>query len=366
MTEPITLSNSIRLTGRQWLAVAVFAVLFAWFAPLMWKQIEDFPLEDDYRIPRQLKEDYWLYQRFAQRSAPRYDGFVIGDSVVWGQYAKRSETLSHYLNERAGRERFVNFGMNGAHPLALEGLIRHYGGAICAKDVVLHCNLLWLSSPKLDLQEKTDEAVEAAVFHASLVPQFVPYIPAYDKQEISPRLGILVQQRLPISQGADHLQQAYYDGKDIPQWTLSHPYANPLEPLTRGLPASDDKLEKPQRPWFKDAKSEAMAPRVSPPWIDMDTSLQWAAFQRVVKLLKSRDNRVFVLVGPFNEHMLPAGSKDRCQEIKATIAAWLTANEIPHMVAEVLPSKEYGDLSHPLPGGYELLAQHLWSMGRWR
>ena len=161
--------------------------------------MEDFPLEPDYRVPRDLKQDYWLYQRFARLAAAEYDGFVVGDSVVWGVYSKRPETLSHYLNKQAGGERFVNFGMIGCHPLALEGLIRHYASSISGKNVVLQCNLLWLKSPKEDYQEYDDKAPEApeTLFHIGLIPQFVPDVPRYRKQEISRRLSILVEQRLP-------------------------------------------------------------------------------------------------------------------------------------------------------------------------
>src|ERR1700677_3127507 len=103
--KPITLSNSMRLTGRQCLGIFAFGLLFALFVPSLWDLVEDFPLETDYRVPRDLKQDYWLYQRFARRAASKYDGFVVGDSVVWGVFAKRPQTLSHYLNKQAGGER---------------------------------------------------------------------------------------------------------------------------------------------------------------------------------------------------------------------------------------------------------------------
>src|SRR5439155_2563468 len=118
------------------------------------------------------------------------------------------------------------------------------------------------------------------------------------------------------------LQQAYYDRVDIPSWTLEHPYDNPLEPLTRDLPPSDNKLRQIPQPWYKDKKAEDF------PWIDLDTSLQWPAFQRTVETLQRRSNRVFVLVGPFNEHMLTPGSRERYQKMKGTIVAWLEKAKI--------------------------------------
>src|SRR5216683_5980929 len=101
-------SNSIRLTGRPWAAVGLFTLVMVLFAPSLWKQAEKFDLEPDYRIPHDLSNDYWFYDRCAQLSAARYDTLLIGDSVIWGEYVTRQQTLSHYLNERAGEEHFAN------------------------------------------------------------------------------------------------------------------------------------------------------------------------------------------------------------------------------------------------------------------
>jgi hypothetical protein len=233
--------------------------------------------------------------------------------------------------------------------LALEGLVANYGRAIAGKTVLLHCNPLWLSSPRADLQDDTVPDFN----HPRLVPQFVPWIPAY-KAEISTRIGIVVEHHVPLSSWATHLQQVYYDRSDIPSWTLEHPYENPLAPLARGLPPSDPALRHQQQPWYKVIKG-----KLDYAWVDLDTSLQWQAFQRVVALLKKRDNRLFVLVGPFNEHLLDPRSLQRYHETKAGITSWLQLQHIPHAAFPALPSDQYGDASHPLPGGYALLAQEL-------
>jgi hypothetical protein len=68
---------------------------------------------------------------------------------------------------------------------------------------------------------------------------------------------------------------------------------------------------------------------------------------------------VFVLVGPFNEHLLNPASLQRYREVQATIAAWLKAKQVPHALPPALPSAEYGDASHPLAGGYARLAGQL-------
>jgi hypothetical protein len=345
--EPIHFSNSIRLTAREWLFMALFAAALIVFAPSLWQALEPFPLEADYRIPHDLSNDYWLYERFAGLAAEHGDTLVVGDSVVWGEYVTREQTLSHYLSALGGMERYANLGLDGAHPLALGGLVEHYTSRFAGKSVVLECNPLWLSRPKADLQD--DQAV---VNHDRLVPQFVLRIPAY-KEEVSRRLGVLVEQRLPFSKWTNHLQQAYY-GTDLPSWTLEHPYDNPLAPLARGLPPSDNGLRHLPQPWFK----SGITPQDFP-WVDLESSLQWRAFQRVVATLQQRGNRVFVVVGPFNEHLLTPASRARYQGVKATIAAWLQANQVAHVMPLPLPSAEYGDASHPLAAGYERLARQL-------
>jgi len=346
--EQVAFSNAIRLTIREWLVVGLFTVLL-FFVPSLWKQWETCPLETDHRMPHDLGNDYWLYERYAGLAAGKYDTLLIGDSVVWGEYVLRQETLSHYLNEQVGEERHGNLGLDGAHPLALTALVEHYAGAVSGKNVVLQCNPLWLSSRQADLQD--EEATK--LNHPRLLPQFVPKVPAY-KEELSTRLGIVVEQHVPLSSWTTHLQQAYYDGTDIPSWTLDHPYDNPLEPLGRGLVTPAETRRHLPQPWYKGDSSKRDFP-----WVDLNTSLQWQAFQRVVKILRQRGNRVFVLVGPFNEHLLNADSLQRYQEIKTKIAAWLETEQVPYAVPPALPSELYGDASHPLAKGYAELARRL-------
>jgi hypothetical protein len=345
----IEMSNGLRLTGREWLGLGLFAALAFALAPALWHRAERFALEPDYRIPHDLSNVYWLFESFAGLAVDHHVTLLLGDSVIWGEYTTRHETLSHDLNERAGRERFANLGLDGAHPLALGGLVEFYGASIAGKTVLLQCNPLWMSSRRADLQ---DEA--AGEFnHPRLVPQFAPSVPAY-KAEISPRLGVLVERFVPLSGWTSHLQQAYYDRTDIPGWTLEHPYDNPLAPLTRGLPPTDETRRHLPQPWYASGIT-----RQDYPWVDLETSLQWRAFRGVVELLQYRGNRVFVLVGPFNEHLLTPTSLERYQRVKATIAAWLRAKGVPHAVPPPLPSELYGDASHPLAEGYAQLARML-------
>jgi len=94
-------------------------------------------------------------------------------------------------------------------------------------------------------------------------------------------------------------------------------------------------------------------------WVDLDQALQWAAFQRLVKLLQSRDNDVLVLAGPFNEHIMAEENRPAFRRLRDGIAEWLAKNHITCVVPEALPSALYADASHPLTEGYQLLATRL-------
>src|ERR1041384_5296674 len=149
--EEFLVSNAMSLSGRQIIGLALFTAAFLLLAPALWKRLEPLPREADYRIPYDLSADYWLFRRLAADAVTRSDTVVLGDSVVWGQYVTREGTLTHHLNHLAGSERFANLGVDGMHPAALAGLIEHHGTDISGKSVVLHCNPLWMSSPRHDL-----------------------------------------------------------------------------------------------------------------------------------------------------------------------------------------------------------------------
>ena len=55
----------------------------------------------------------------------------------------------------------------------------------------------------------------------------------------------------------------------------------PLGPLARGLPPSDNSLSHLPQPWY-----ERGITKQDFAWIDLETSLQWPAFQRVVEVLR--------------------------------------------------------------------------------
>src|SRR3989442_6924902 len=201
--------NAMRLSARQWVAVASMLAAVLLVTPWVWKRVERFETGTDYRTPYSLSKDYSLYERRLQKVTPTNIA-VIGDSVIWGEYVRRDGTLSHFLNQvlpdgqRGPPEKFVNAAVDGLFPLALEGLIRDYGGALRHRKLILHCNVLWMSSPKADLQTEKEERFN----HADLVPQFSPRIPCY-KADLNHRLTVVIDRHFTFSQWANHLQVAY-------------------------------------------------------------------------------------------------------------------------------------------------------------
>lgn len=337
-------SNSILLSGRQWIGLGIFTVALYVGVPALWKRSEPFEPKPDHRIPYTLGNDAWQYRRWAGEPS---EVAVLGDSVVWGQFVKPDGTLTAALNRRAGRPRFANLGLDGAHPAALTGLLTHHTPGLDGRTVLLHCNLLWMSSARHDL---TGEE-EFAFNHPALVPQFVPSIPCYGAT-LSERIGVEVGRRVPFQLWTKHLQAAYFEGDDIHTWSLDHPYENPLARITRRLPAPEEEpLRHEAIPWTE----RGIKPQPFE-WVAPEESFQWKMFRRAVEILRGRGCTVRVLVGPFNEHMIAPEGRAGYDRLKAAVEAWLTAEGIPYDAPPPLPSELYGDASHPLTEGYERLA----------
>ncbi len=357
-------SNCVRLSPREWLIVGIVFSALLYFGPTLWERIEKFEPAPDYRLPYELSSDYWLYNRYCRWACSpspsegrdsRYDTLVIGDSVVWGHFVSKDNTLSYHLNEIAGHNQFANLGVDGIHPAALAGLLKYYGRDIKGANVILHFNPLWMSSRKHDLQIEK----EFHFNHPKLVPQFIPKIPCY-KDSYSRRLSAVVVRYVPFLSWTSHLKITYFESMDLPTWTLEHPYNLPkfeIRPSNAGFQsvpaAGGSKFEIP-RP-----QGAAGIPRQDLQWVELGTSLQWNFFQRSIEILKARGNTVFVLVGPFNEHMLKGKSIDTYRKMKSEIKIWLRQNNVPYYMPEALPGELYSDASHPLSDGYAMLAKQL-------
>ena len=341
--------SEIPMSVRDWIVAGAIVAAVLALLPTAWGRVEAPPAGTDYRIPYALGNDYWLFERFSRLAADEGRTLLVGDSVIWGHYVPPEGSLSAQLNRQCGRERFANLGVDGIHPAALEGLIEHYGSALAGRDVVLHCNLLWMSSPRHDLQEHK----EFAFNHPRLVPQFRPWIPCYN-EPLSGRVEIAAARLIPFAHWTNHLRQAYLGGADLPAWTLKHPYENPLSGAAmtaiQNCAAPSDATEET---WTQ--RGAEMTPR----WVDLDTSIQWAAFRRAVERLRQRGSRVFVVIGPLNEHMLKGEALEGYRARVAEVGDWLRREGIAHVAPAVLPGDQYANASHPLRAGYDTLAREL-------
>jgi hypothetical protein len=358
--------NEMRLHARHWAVVLGIVILAVTLAPSLWKRLERFDTGPDYRIPYALSSDYWLYERRLERLAPT-NIVVLGDSVIWGEYVLPDGTLSHFLNREAGATNlFVNAGVNGLFPLALEGLVRCYGRPLRHRKVMLHCNVLWMTSPKADLSTDKEEQFN----HSVLVPQFFLPMPCY-RADANERLNAMAQRNVPFLGWVSHLQNAYFGQKSIPKWTLEegdgdpprHPnaYRNPLSQITLAVPLEpqNDPQRGPQSPRHKSWSTNA-AGTTHFEWVALDKSLQWHAFRRAIAMLRERDVDVLVVLGPFNEHLVAPENRPACRKVHEAIVAWLSRNQVPHLVPEPLLSALYADASHPLTEGYQRLAARLY------
>lgn len=358
--------NEMRLSGREWIAALAIVLAFIVAVPRIWKHYEPLNAGADYRIPYALSKDYWLYQRRLEQVSSPDRIPVLGDSVVWGEYVLPDGTLSHFLNQESGRsDQFVNCGVNGLFPLAMEGLVEDYGKTLRNRKVIVQCNLLWLTSPKADLSSDKAENFN----HSRLVPQFAVRIPAY-KADANERLGALLERHLSYFAWTAHLQNAYYDQRSLAGWTLEedgneppnylNAWRSPLDPLKHGVPGEPktDPQRGPSSPRHHAWSDGGIEPSHFD-WVDADRSLQWKAFRRVVTRLRERGDDVLVLLGPFNEHMIAGEQLPQYTALRDRIAQSLRGDGFRVIAPATLPSDLYADASHPLTQGYALLAKQL-------
>jgi len=340
---PMETSNAVVLSPRQALVAGALVLAALAAAGPAWKQAEPFAPGRDFRLPYPLSEDYWLYDRWADRAAERADLLVVGDSVVWGHFVAPDQTLSHHLGG-------ANLGVDGTHPAALAGLVRWYGRGIAGRRVVLHCNPLWMVSKRRDLQVA---GKESRLNHPRLVAQLRPAIPGYDAK-YSERISICVERVLGFRNLARHVQWSRFGGADLAAWTVRHPRRCAAGAVAAGPDLSDRRPVKRPVSWL-----EKGIGRQDFPWVQPDESLQWRFFVETLERLRGRGNRVFVVVGPLNEHLLTDASRRRYAAVKDGMLRRLEGMGVPCAAPAPLPSAEYADASHPLAAGYARLAEML-------
>lgn len=348
--DEIGIYKAPRLAWPQWIVVAlllasVHALLPAWNALRM-----DAP-GSHYRLPYANSDDYWLSNRHIADTDPNRSAILLGDSVIWGEYVPPNGTLSAALTESQTGFVFVNGGANGMHPLALAGLIRCHLPALHGRRIVLHCNLLWLSSARRDLSFDG----EISFNHPTLVPQIFERPPAYHAG-LTDRVGIAVQREFSLISWTNHVRLTCFEGQDFYAWTQTHPTTNPW-PLFSRLRAYP-----PPQPSSRHPTGASHRPKIPPQdfdWVNLQDSRQWLGFQQAVAASRRRSANVFVIVGPFNQHILTAASRVRFEQRKAHVIAWLREQEIPFACPKRLPADQYADASHPYADGYRDIARQL-------
>ncbi len=341
--------NPLRLSPLE-CGLVVLLVLIAWIVlPPLWSRLERYEPGDNYRIANELNNDYWVFSRWAEKAVESHPVLMIGDSAIWGHYVGNQESLTACMNRLEAKETYANLGISGLHSVALYGMVRFHGGAIRNSRVILHVSPLWMTSPRADLSDEK----EARFLHPELAKQLLD-APACYRAPLEDRLAIAVRQRSGTLNVLDHVTDSSFDNLAPPQWVVKNPYANPLSRISCAIEAGPNKAEGKAQSW----QEKGMSP-VDYQWVSVGEGYQWRSFVRAIELVKSRGNSVFVLVGPFNPHIIKAESLPRYRALMSGMASWLAENGIPFWTATELPTELYGDASHPLPRGYEMLAKDL-------
>ncbi len=344
-------SNQMRLSPAELLIAAVcVTVLFA-LIPVLWQRVETFEsgIDDNYRVSYEKSNDYWIYRRYCRSVSRQNKILIIGDSVIWGQYVKKEHTLSHYLNEQCDRSRFANLGLDGLHQVAMLGLLKYYGKAISGKSVILHFNALWMNSKEYDLRGEK----EFRFHHTRLAPQFLPRINCYNAS-YRERFGVISERNIPFFSLISHLKINCFENMDIQNWTIENPYNNPLAAVSLEIPLPENKPHARPISWTKRGLSKQDFP-----WVMPEESFQWGSFVKAIKLLRARDNDIFIVIGPFNTYLLTEQSHSRYNTMKDKMEKWLDEIEVSYHAVSNLPSEYYADASHPLKEGYAKIAEEL-------
>ena len=352
--------NALYLSFREMLIVIPLALAVSlWLLPYLWERSEKYDFQEpDFRISYDLRDDYWSYRQWGDYAAEKYDVMFVGDSVVWGMYTDNFHTLSHYYNEKKGEPAAANLGIDGLHPVALEGLMADFGRGLRDRKIYLYFNALWLNSDKFDLTYRPlidEDGVpeKLTVMHPRLIPQFDRSIEGYG-EPLKKRMSAAMERNLPLYSLLNHLRGVWYDNKSLAEWMLANPTDNPLTRPGFALSAVEREHKNRATPWNKPRAFE-----VSYDWVPAERSLQLNAFIRTAQLLKERGNDVTIVIGAFNTHMLDERSLEAYEKLVSDAEDRFDDADLEYLELETLPSESYADASHPLDIGYENMAEQI-------
>ncbi|OGD17805.1 MAG: hypothetical protein A2W03_14830 [Candidatus Aminicenantes bacterium RBG_16_63_16] len=348
-------SNSVVLSGREWLiAIGIFlAVSFTLY--FGWHHWERLPLEKDYRSTcwGERMSDYWAYSQWARVARAHYRILQIGSSVVWGQEVPNTETISHSINSELGRDEVANLGIDGLTNAAMVGLFTHYGRYLRDANIILEFNPLWMSSPRRDLRGRGNEVWQ--FHHPRLVPQFDRRISYY--RGFGERLGYAFEHRLRLPPFVRHLMVNYFENKSIGAWLLDHPCRLPPAAITFTAPPMMKDRQGLGTPW----SSRKDAAIRDDPFLPIGESVQWEFYLKALSLLKGKGANFFILLGPYNSYCLTEASRGHLFAMMDEVKKKLDELGYPYFDAtrDLLPSAEFADQCHLLRNGHALLAKAL-------
>ena len=306
----------------------------------------------NFRLAYDLRDDYIGYRHIAKAVCEKHPAVFVGDSVVWGMYVGNADTIPALLNRKAGREEFGNLAVDGLHPVAMETLVKEYGGYIRNKRVYLYWNPLWMNSPLYDLSGDG----EFSINHPRLLPQFDPRMKSY-RASLGDRLGAALDRLFDYRAYLHHCRVAFLGNDDFKTFIAKYPDEN----LFKKLSFTWDPAEKKKNANSKISWDKAGIAKQDWPFVALDKSRQWRSFRAVIAALRKRGNDVFVIVGTLNPYMQTPASLERYKKLRADALADLKSSGAGIIDLPELPSAEYADASHPLAGGYATLTDFIFN-----
>jgi hypothetical protein len=311
----------------------------------------DYDFTENYRIPHSMNEDYYLYKKYSKHVSSTDLIQVIGDSVIWGHYVDKDNTLTAHLNKTVEaidpdlpHKKFMNMGLEGIFPAAMTGLIEKFSAGLKNKKIIVGFNLLWISSSKHDLSGEAENNIN----HKRLLPQVYPKIPAYNPN-IEERLSAIISRSMPLIL-IEHIKMNRFREKNFYLWTMDHPHNSIIN-------------------YFSGTSSDIYSP---PPvmkldhtdkqninWTDLDKSVQWEFMLKTLIRLKKNKNDIFILITPFNTYMITDESSNKYYSIISNIREELTGIGMNFIIPEIHEKNFFADSSHFTSEGYRFIAESI-------
>lgn len=349
-SSSISVSNGMILTVREWVATIVLVTTVTATVYYGWRSWEHFAPGPDHRETcwAELQSDYWAYMRWCKTARATNDILLLGDSVIWGQEVRNDETISHYLNVYLGKPMVANLGNDGLFMAGIRGIVKYYGDFLGDTNVIVEFNPLWMTSPTRDLHGPK----KSQYHHPRLIPQFDSRINYY--HDLNTRIGYQIEHTFRVFPFVRHLMANYYDNTSISGWMMDHPYNNPFAAITFEASPVMAESQGKSIDWVTKKMKTA-----DEPFMDPAESIQFECFMNALDMLKKKNTRVFVLIGPFNTYYLTPESRQRCFDMIAKVKKIFDECGYPYFdsLDIGLPSTIYGDSCHLLKEGHDLLAQ---------